>query len=170
MSDAARACIGIARVLNGGGGGEEEEKGIDFSAGLCEMKPGRAIAINNDKNNPIRRLFDLSAPIFRARSIRLITILLDLGGRGRARAGPSRAEPGRDRIPRAGNRSPRSNLSNRARRAIFAIVISITSHFPSLRRIFFVAGPNMIWIKPGSYTHTHTQTNTQRTYVNVGEH
>lgn len=57
-----------------------EEKGIDFSAGLCEMKPGRAIAINNDKNNPIRRLFDLSAPIFRARSIRLITILLDLGG------------------------------------------------------------------------------------------
>lgn len=53
------------------------------------MKPGRAIAINNDKNNPIRRLFDLSAPIFRACSIRLITILLDLGGE------PSRAEPSR---------------------------------------------------------------------------
>lgn len=31
------------------------------------MKPGRAIPINNDKNNPIRRLFDLSAPIFRGR-------------------------------------------------------------------------------------------------------
>lgn len=84
---------------------EEEEKGIDFSAGLCEMKPGRAIAINNDKNNPIRRLFDLSAPIFRARSIRLITILLDLGGE--PRAVPCRAEPSRAGIPRAGNRSPR---------------------------------------------------------------
>lgn len=59
---------------------EGGEKGIDFSAGLCEMKLDRAIAINNDKNNPIRRLFDLSAPIFRARSVRLITILLDLGG------------------------------------------------------------------------------------------
>lgn len=71
---------------------EEEEKGIDFSAGLCEMKPGRAIAINNDKNNPIRRLFDLSAPIFRARSIRLITVLLDLGGESRGIVS-SRAEP-----------------------------------------------------------------------------
>jgi hypothetical protein len=77
------------------------------------MKPGRAIAINNDKNNPIRRLFDLSAPIFRARSIRLITILLDLGGEPARRAVPSRAEPRRrrrcrePRIPRASNRSPR---------------------------------------------------------------
>lgn len=51
--------------------------GIDFSTGLCEMKPGRAIPINNDKNNPIRRLFDLSAPIFPVRSMRLITILPD---------------------------------------------------------------------------------------------
>lgn len=98
IGDVARACIGIACVSNGSGDREreeeekeEEEKGIDFSAGLCEMKPGRAIAINNDKNNPIRRLFDLSAPIFRARSIRLITILLDLGGKPR-RAEPSRTE------------------------------------------------------------------------------
>ena len=38
---------------------------IDFSARLCEMKPAAAAtAINNDKNNPIRRLFDLSATIF----------------------------------------------------------------------------------------------------------
>lgn len=82
---------------------EEEEKGIDFSAGLCEMKPGRAIAINNDKNNPIRRLFDLSAPIFRARSVRLITILLDLGGEPRA-VDP---EPARTANPvRASNRGP----------------------------------------------------------------
>lgn len=51
---------------------------IDFSTRLCEMKPGRAIPINNDKNNPIRRLFDLSAPIFRGRSMRLITILSDI--------------------------------------------------------------------------------------------
>jgi len=79
-----------------------EEKGIDFSAGLCEMKPGRAIAINNDKNNPIRRLFDLSAPIFRASSIRLITILFDLGGE------PSREDPGGSAA------SARSSLSNRA--------------------------------------------------------
>jgi len=88
-----RVCI-TRRWGSGGKGGreKEEEKGIDFSAGLCEMKPGRAIAINNDKNNPIRRLFDLSAPIFRARSIRLITILLDLGGEPR-RTVPSRAEP-----------------------------------------------------------------------------
>jgi len=100
-----RVCI-KRRWGSGGKGGkeEEEEKGIDFSAGLCEMKPGRAIAINNDKNNPIRRLFDLSAPIFRARSIRLITILLDLGGEPR-RTVPNRAEP--SWIPRAGNRSPR---------------------------------------------------------------
>jgi hypothetical protein len=73
-----------------------EEEGIDFSAGLCEMKPGRAIAINNDKNNPIRRLFDLSAPIFRASSIRLITILFDLGGE------PSREDPGGNSPVRAG--------------------------------------------------------------------
>ena len=102
--------IGIACVSNGSEeGGRGGEEGIDFSAGLCEMKPGRAIAINNDKNNPIRRLFDLSAPIFRARSIRLITILLDLGGEQRCTvpcwAEPSRAEP--SWIPRAGNRSPR---------------------------------------------------------------
>lgn len=72
------------------------------------MKPGRAIAINNDKNNPIRRLFDLSAPIFRARSIRLITILLDLGGEpAPRRAEPSRAVP---RIPRASNRGPRAEI------------------------------------------------------------
>lgn len=107
------------------------------------MKPGRAIAINNDKNNPIRRLFDLSAPIFRARSLFwLITIFLDLGG-----------EP--NRALRA-----RSNLSNRARRTILTIVISITNHFPSVRRIFFVVGPAMIWIKPAPY----------RVYANVGEH
>lgn len=82
-------------------GEEEEEKGIDFSAGLCEMKPGRAIAINNDKNNPIRRLFDLSAPIFRARSIRLITILLDLGGEPRRVAPPDPAcRPPSNRSPR----------------------------------------------------------------------
>lgn len=156
----ARACIGITCVSNGGGDRgreqEEEEKGIDFSAGLCEMKPGRAIAINNDKNNPIRRLFDLSAPIFRARSIRLITILLDLGGEPRrvsCRAEPSRAEPSRagSRVRAIAVRA-RSNLSNRARRTIFAIVISITSHFPSPRRIFFVVGPNMIWIKPVPHT------------------
>lgn len=135
----------------GGRGDEEEEKGIDFSAGLCEMKPGRAIAINNDKNNPIRRLFDLSAPIFRARSIRLITILLDLGGEPH-RAAPCRAEPNRagSRVRAIAIRA-RSNLSNRARRTIFAIVISITSHFPSLRRIFFVVGSNMIWIKPATH-------------------
>lgn len=141
----ARACIGITCIewrweMGGEEEEEEEEKGIDFSAGLCEMKPGRAIAINNDKNNPIRRLFDLSAPIFRARSIRLITILLDLGGE--PRAAPCRAEPSRagSRVRAIAVRA-RSNLSNRARRTIFAIVISITSHFPSLRRIFFVVGP-----------------------------
>lgn len=81
--------LGITCIEQRCGDRGPEEKGIDFSAGLCEMKPGRAIAINNDKNNPIRRLFDLSAPIFRARSIRLITILLDLGGAAR-RAEPSR--------------------------------------------------------------------------------
>lgn len=94
--DERRGCgcrVSVSRVSNDGGGGSGEgRKGIDFSAGLCEMKPGRAIAINNDKNNPIRRLFDLSAPIFRARSIRLITILLDLGGEPRVRAEPRRAE------------------------------------------------------------------------------
>lgn len=151
-----RTRVGIVGAWRGGGDEEEEEKeekGIDFSAGLCEMKPGRAIAINNDKNNPIRRLFDLSAPIFRARSIRLITILLDLGGEPH-RAAPCRAEPSRTE---AGSRvraiavRARSNLSNRARRTIFAIVISITSHFPSLRRIFFVVGPSMIWIKPATH-------------------
>lgn len=116
--------MGIACVSNGGGrsGGreeEEEEKGIDFSAGLCEMKPGRAIAINNDKNNPIRRLFDLSAPIFRARSIRLITILLDLGGEPR-RIVPSGVEPRRaepSRIPRA------RAISRSARDRIYRIVL-----------------------------------------------
>lgn len=92
------------------------------------MKPGRAIAINNDKNNPIRRLFDLSVPIFRARSIRLITVLLDLGGEPRGTGvEPSRAG---SRVRAIAVRA-RSNLSNRARRTIFAIVISITSHFPS---------------------------------------
>lgn len=95
------ACVDIACVSNEERGSREEEKGIDFSAGLCEMKPGRAIAINNDKNNPIRRLFDLSAPIFRARSLFwLITIFLDLGGeRNRARARAIRG-PTRDRIYR----------------------------------------------------------------------
>lgn len=102
------------------------------------MKPARAIAINNDKNNPIRRLFDLSAPIFRARSIRLITILLDLGGE------PSRADPCRS----PSRRDPREIefIESHAHRTISAIVISITSHFPSLRRIFFVADRCPIWI------------------------
>lgn len=97
---------------------EEEEKGIDFSAGLCEMKPGRAIAINNDKNNPIRRLFDLSAPIFRARSIRLITIFLDLGGElRRYHAVPSRAEPSRAEL------NPACEQSQSARDRIYRIVL-----------------------------------------------
>lgn len=96
--------------------GEEEKKGIDFSAGLCEMKPGRAIAINNDKNNPIRRLFDLSAPIFRARSIRLITILLDLGGEQRCTV-PSRAEPSRAEL------DPACGQSQSARDRIYRIVL-----------------------------------------------
>lgn len=80
------------------------------------MKPGRAIAINNDKNNPIRRLFDLSAPIFRVRSIRLITILLDLGG------GPSRADPSRGLTCARSGRDPREIelIESRARRTIFA--------------------------------------------------
>lgn len=107
----------------GRGGGEdeeeEEEKGIDFSAGLCEMKPGRAIAINNDKNNPIRRLFDLSAPIFRARSIRLITILLDLGGEPRRAASlPSRVESSR------AERNSAREQSRLARDRIYRIVCS----------------------------------------------
>lgn len=103
------------------------------------MKPGRAIAINNDKNNPIRRLFDLSAPIFRARSIRLITILLDLGGE------PSRADSAE--ASRATTTRARSNLSNHplVELYIFAIVISITSHFSSPRRSFFVADRRPIW-------------------------
>lgn len=62
---------GDSKRVGRGGGGREGGRiaawGIDFSTGLCEMKPGRAIPINNDKNNPIRRLFDLSAPIFRGR-------------------------------------------------------------------------------------------------------
>ena len=42
------------------------ETPIEFNAGLCETKPHpKADAINNDnKNNPIRRLFDLSGLIF----------------------------------------------------------------------------------------------------------
>lgn len=43
------------------GGDEVRARGIDFSIGLCEMKPGGAATINSDKNNPIQRLFDLSA-------------------------------------------------------------------------------------------------------------
>lgn len=110
---------------------EGGREGIDFSAGLCEMKPGRAIAINNDKNNPIRRLFDLSAPIYFAHALYSgwLRIFLDLGARSRMRARAIAV------------RSARSNLSNRARRTILAIVISITSHFPSLRRDFLCRRP-----------------------------
>lgn len=146
------AYVDIACVSNEERGSREEEKGIDFSAGLCEMKPGRAIAINNDKNNPIRRLFDLSAPIFRARSLFwLITIFLDLGG-----------EPNRAR--EQSRSDARSNLSNRARRTILAIVISITNHFPSLRRIFFVVGPGMIWIKPHGMAYVRQRWRTDTDY------
>lgn len=104
--------LGIACIERRCGDRGPEEKGIDFSAGLCEMKPGRAIAINNDKNNPIRRLFDLSAPIFRARSIRLITILLDLGGARRAESRTSRLVPPQRRASDR-TRSPRARARAR---------------------------------------------------------
>lgn len=114
------ACMWVSGQERGSREREEEEKGIDFSAGLCEMKPGRAIAINNDKNNPIRRLFDLSAPIFRARSLFwLITIFLDLGDEScEARYARARTRtPDRERAIAV---RARSNLSNRARRTIYS--------------------------------------------------
>lgn len=96
------------------------------------MKPGRAIAINNDKNNPIRRLFDLSAPIFRARSVRLITILLDLGGRAEPNCAnllllPPSFPPSFALAPRASNSGPREIefIESCSSNYIFAVVISI---------------------------------------------